>query len=93
MATMFLKEILVNTDMPPNLYNSYVMLMLIFRSLCFVLKSARKELGDMSVFTGISFERILKEEKMCYKMVYYTLCLSSANCQKSRWKVDENRLF
>jgi len=26
----------------------------------------------------------LKGEKICYKMVYYTLCL--VNCQKSRWK-------
>jgi len=36
---------------------------------------------------------VLKEEKICYKIVYHTLCLSSANCQKSRCKdriyVDE----
>jgi len=25
----------------------------------------------------------LKEKKFCYKMVYYTLYLSKANCQKS----------
>jgi len=39
----------------------------------------------------------LKEEKNCYKMVYYTLYLSSVNCQKSRWKVriygDEKPTF
>jgi len=29
----------------------------------------------------------LKEAKICYIMVYYTLCLDSVNRQKSRWKV------
>jgi len=29
----------------------------------------------------------LKEEKIFCKLIYYTLCLGSANCQKSRWKV------
>jgi len=29
----------------------------------------------------------LKEEKIYYKMVYYTSCLDSFNRQKSRWKV------
>jgi len=29
----------------------------------------------------------LKGEKICYKMVYYTLCIGSANRQKSCWKV------
>jgi len=29
----------------------------------------------------------LKEEKFCYKMVYYTSCLGSVNCQKSCRKV------
>jgi len=30
----------------------------------------------------------MKEDKICYKMVYYTLCLDSVNRQKLRWKVD-----
>jgi len=29
----------------------------------------------------------LKEEKICYKMVYFILCLGSVNRQKSRRKV------
>jgi len=33
----------------------------------------------------------------CYKMVYYTLCLGSVNCQISRWKIriyaDEKTIF
>jgi len=44
--------------------------------------------------TGLS---VLKEEKICYKMVYYTSCLGPFNCQKSRWKdsiyVDEKPTF
>jgi len=39
----------------------------------------------------------LKEENICYKMVYYTLSLSSANFQKLHWKVkiylDEKPTF
>jgi len=38
----------------------------------------------------------LKAKKICYKMVYYTLCLGSANYQKSNWKVtyaDEKPTF
>jgi len=39
----------------------------------------------------------LKEERICYKMVYYTLYFSLANRQKLRWKVriyvDKNGLF
>jgi len=29
----------------------------------------------------------LKKKKIYYKIVYYTLCFGSVNCQKSRWKV------
>jgi len=29
----------------------------------------------------------LEEKKICYKIVYYTLCLDSFNRQKLRWKV------
>jgi len=59
MATMLLKEILVNTDMPSQSLQQlcYVDVDFSFFFRCFVLKSTRKELGDMSVFTGISFER------------------------------------
>jgi len=32
--------------------------------------------------------KFLKGEKICYKMVYYTLCIGSANRQKSCWKVE-----
>jgi len=39
----------------------------------------------------------LKEEKICYKMVDYTLCLDSVNREKLRWKVriyaDEKSTF
>jgi len=38
-----------------------------------------------------AFERgenlLQKEEKICYKIVSYTLCLDSVSRQKSRWKV------
>jgi len=30
---------------------------------------------------------VLKEEKICYKMECYTLCLGSVDRQKSLWKV------
>jgi len=33
----------------------------------------------------------LKEEKICYKTVYFILCLGSVNCQKPRWKVRISR--
>jgi len=40
---------------------------------------------------------IKEEEKVFYKLVYYTLYLGSPNCQKSRWKVriyvDEKPTF
>jgi len=29
----------------------------------------------------------VKEKKICYKMVYYTLCLDSVNREKLHWKV------
>jgi len=32
---------------------------------------------------------LLKEVKICYKIIRYTLCLGSVNRQKSRWKVLE----
>jgi len=30
---------------------------------------------------------VFLKEEIFYKMVYYTLCLGSTKCQKSRWKV------
>jgi len=39
---------------------------------------------DKIIKNGLS---VLKEEKICYKIVYYTLCLDSVNRQKSHWKV------
>jgi len=33
----------------------------------------------------------LKEGKIFYKMVTYTLCLDSVNHQKSRWKVSRRK--
>jgi len=39
------------------------------------------------------FSIFLKEENICYKNGYYTLCLGSAKCQKVRIYVDEKTTF